>query len=89
MVWSLGCTGKFFWPIADYGLAKRLYRIKAPTLVIWGQQDALVPVVYAEEFGRRIARCQVVLIDQCGHIPQVERTKETLEATNAFLASGN
>jgi pimeloyl-ACP methyl ester carboxylesterase len=84
-VWALGCTGKFFWPIADYGLAKRLHRVKAPTLIVWGRQDALVPVVYAEEFASRIAGSTVALIDQCGHVPQVEKPQETLERVTAFL----
>ena len=40
--WATGCTSKFVWPIPDKGLAKRIHRIVAPTLVIWGKQDALV-----------------------------------------------
>src|ERR1700722_19841577 len=36
-----GCAGKFFWPIADYGLGKRLHRVTASTLIVWGRQDAL------------------------------------------------
>ena len=42
-IWNLGCTGKFTWPIPDKGLSKRLHRVQAPTLVIWGQQDGIVP----------------------------------------------
>ena len=87
-VWALGCTGKFFWPIADYGLARRLHRIQAPTLIVWGQQDALVPVVYAQEFGQRIAGGRVAIIDQCGHIPQLEQPAETLAHLREFLAAG-
>lgn len=87
MVWSLGCTGKFFWPIADYGLAKRLHRIKAPTLIVWGRQDALVPAVYAEEFGQRISGSRIKLIDRCGHIPQVEQLQNTLAGTRTFLST--
>ena len=33
----------------------RLHRVAVPTLVVWGREDALVPAVYAEEFGSRIA----------------------------------
>lgn len=87
MVWSLGCTGKFFWPIADYGLAKRLHRVKVPALIVWGRQDALVPVAYAEEFGRRIQGSSIKLIDRCGHIPQVEQMQDTLAATLKFLSA--
>src|SRR5262249_55471018 len=57
--WSLACTGKFVWPIPDKGLKKRLHRIAAPTLVVWGEQDLLVPPVYAEEFASRIPDARV------------------------------
>ena len=33
---------QFIWPLPDKGLSKRLYRLKAPTLLVWGAQDALV-----------------------------------------------
>src|SRR3989475_1176580 len=44
---------KFVWPIPDKGLQKRLHRITAPTLVLWGDADRANPVVYAEEWQRR------------------------------------
>ena len=51
----MGATGKFIWPIPDKGLKKRIHRVKAPTLLIWGAEDRIVPPVYAEEFARQIA----------------------------------
>jgi len=38
---------------------RRLHRIQVPTLIVWGREDALVPVAYAKEFGGRIAGSQV------------------------------
>lgn len=86
-VWTLGVTGKFLWPFPDQGLGKRLHRVKAPTLVVWGKDDALVPVVYAEEFGKHIANSRVEIIDDCGHIPQVEQLEKTCELVQDFLAA--
>src|SRR5262244_2831437 len=45
---------KFAWPIPDKGLRRRLHRIAAPTLLVWGDADRANPVVYAEEWQRRI-----------------------------------
>jgi pimeloyl-ACP methyl ester carboxylesterase len=73
LVWALGATGKFVWPIPDKGLKKRLHRVTAPTLIVWGEDDALIPVVYAKEFGDRIANARIEIIKDCGHVPQVER----------------
>ncbi|MGI8549810.1 MAG: alpha/beta fold hydrolase, partial [Dehalococcoidia bacterium] len=47
---SLAAAGKFLWPIPDQGTNKRLHRIIAPTLILWGASDRLAPPVYAEAF---------------------------------------
>jgi pimeloyl-ACP methyl ester carboxylesterase len=73
LVWALGATGKFVWPIPDKGLKKRLHRVKADTLIVWGEDDALVSSIYAKEFAARIANSRVEIIRDCGHVPQVER----------------
>ena len=52
IVWALGCTGKFTWPVPDNGLAKRLHRVTTTTRIVWGRQDALDPMVYVEVAGR-------------------------------------
>ena len=85
MIWNLGCTGKFLWPLPDRGLEKRLHRISAPTLLVWGEDDALIPVSYAGEFARLIAGSRVEIIRDCGHIPQVEQMAPCLKAVRAFL----
>jgi pimeloyl-ACP methyl ester carboxylesterase len=87
LTWATGCTAKFVWPLPDKGLAKRIHRIVAPTLVVWGKQDALAPVAYASEFGRLIADSRVEILDECGHIPQLERPEQTLLLVSEFLAS--
>ena len=53
-VWALGTTGKFVWPIPDKGLKKRIHRVAAQTLIIWGEHDRLVSPVYAEDFAAQI-----------------------------------
>lgn len=85
-VWTLGCTGKFVWPIPDLGLSRRLHRVAAPTLIVWGEHDRLAPVVYADEYAQRIAGSRVVRIPAAGHIPQVEALEPTWRAVSSFLA---
>ena len=87
--WAMGCTAKFVWPVPDRGLARRLHRVAAPTLVIWGREDALVSSVYAEEFARRIAGARVEILEGCGHAPHVEKREETLRLVREFLTSGS
>lgn len=85
MIWTMGCTGKFVWPIPERGLAKRLHRISTPTLILWGREDRLVPVSYAQHFASAIATSRVETIAGCGHVPQLEQTAETLRIVDEFL----
>ncbi len=87
LVWALGATGKFVWPIPDKGLKKRIHRIKAEALIIWGEDDALISSVYAKEFAQRIAKSRVVINQDCGHVPQVERLDIVKPMVASFLAA--
>lgn len=86
LVWSIGCTGKFAWPIPDRGLKGRLHRNTTPTLLVWGEQDALSPARYADDFAALIPNSEKVIIPNCGHIPQVERPEALTAAVTKFLA---
>jgi pimeloyl-ACP methyl ester carboxylesterase len=85
--WNLGCTTKFAWPIADHGLARRLHRISVPTLVLWGRDDALVPVSYADAFGRGIANSSLEVLDDCGHVIQAEQPEQSWSLISKFLST--
>jgi pimeloyl-ACP methyl ester carboxylesterase len=82
---NFSATGKFIWPIPDKGLKKRLHRIKAPTLIIWGEQDKLVPPAYGPLFASKIAKSQLVTIPTAGHMVAVEKTDEYVKEITAFL----
>jgi len=87
LVWALGATGKFVWPIPDKGLKKRLHRVRASTLIVWGEDDALVSSAYAKEFAALIAKSQVEIIKDCGHVPQVERLDILKPLVTKFLGA--
>jgi len=83
--WSLACTGKFIWPIPDRGLRKRLHRITAPTLIVWGHQDRLVSTAYADEFADAIKGSRVEVLEGAAHFPHVEQPERTVAAVTEFL----
>jgi len=66
-------------------LRKWLHRIDVPCLVLWGDQDRLAPVEYAAEFERLLPDAKVRIIKQCGHLPQVEKMAEFVEAVSEFV----
>jgi pimeloyl-ACP methyl ester carboxylesterase len=84
-IWAQACTGKFVWPVADRGLDRRIHRIVAPTLILWGHADGIVAPVYAQEFAQRIAGAKVALIDGAGHLPQLEQQEQVAAAVAKFL----
>jgi pimeloyl-ACP methyl ester carboxylesterase len=84
--WAMGATGKFLWPIPDKGLRRRIHRIQAPTLVVWGRDDRIVPPVYATEFARHIVGARVEMVDRAGHAPHLEEPEAVAEAVRTFLS---
>ena len=75
---------KFVWPIPDKGARKRLHRIAAPTLVLWGEADRANPVVYAEEWQRRIKGAALRLLPG-GHMAIHEAPDVAAAAIAEFL----
>jgi 4,5:9,10-diseco-3-hydroxy-5,9,17-trioxoandrosta-1(10),2-diene-4-oate hydrolase len=60
-------------------------QIRLPSLVVWGRQDAIVPVADLEEVLVRLPHTEVVVIDRAGHLVQVERPAEFNQALITFL----
>jgi pimeloyl-ACP methyl ester carboxylesterase len=81
----LATAGKFLWPIPDKGLKKRLHRIQAPTLILWGQSNGLVPAIYAQEFQRHILGSQVSIMQRCGHMLMYEDPTAFVSTVANFL----
>jgi pimeloyl-ACP methyl ester carboxylesterase len=86
MIWAQACTGKFVWPIADRGLHRRIHRIAAPTLIVWGDADSIAAPVYAQDFAGRISGAKVELIEEAGHLPHLEQQERVVAAIAKFLA---
>jgi pimeloyl-ACP methyl ester carboxylesterase len=86
LTWAMGATGKFIWPLPDKGLKKRIHRVKAPTLLVWGKEDRLVPPVYADEFTRRISGARVQTVDGTGHVPHLERPEIVARMIREFVS---
>ena len=86
LMWAMGATGKFIWPIPDKGLRKRIHRIRdVDTLLVWGAEDRLVPRVYADEFARHLARTRTEVVKEAGHAPHLEQPAATARVVETFL----
>ncbi len=67
-----------------------LARITAPTLLLWGEQDAMIPLANAQDYLRAMpqAHARLVVLPGVGHLPQEENPSEGLEALREFLTQG-
>ncbi len=80
-------TAKLAWqPRAhDPHLHKWLHRIDVPTLILWGANDRLFPVEYAYAYQQLIPGAKAVIIPECGHIPQVEKSAVFVSELTGFI----
>jgi pimeloyl-ACP methyl ester carboxylesterase len=62
-----------------------LRRVQTPTLVVWGRQDAIVPLNCGEIYARALPHATLKVIDNCGHSPHNERPDAFLQAVLPFL----
>lgn len=81
---------KIFWQIAGAGinhpLNDRLGEVTAPSLIIWGRHDRLIDVSCVKVLEEGISNSEAVIFEETGHIPMIEKPKETAAAHLAFLA---
>jgi pimeloyl-ACP methyl ester carboxylesterase len=63
-----------------------LRRIHAPTLLIWGEKDAMIPVSNAADYLRALPDATLVTFPRLGHVPQEEAPAESVEPVMRFLA---
>ena len=77
---QLGMAGRILFPIPERGLSQRLYRIKAKTVLVWGDSDKVVSPIYAQAFKRGMKDAQLVSIPEAGHMVPWEKTAEVATA---------
>jgi pimeloyl-ACP methyl ester carboxylesterase len=56
-----------------------------PTLLVWGAQDRIVPLSAGEVYRKSIAGAELVVFDQCGHHPEIEKSSEFISLVRQFI----
>jgi pimeloyl-ACP methyl ester carboxylesterase len=78
-------AARIFWPLGNTKLEKRLPLISAPTLLLWGTEDRIMPLSYAERFRRGIAGpTEIKTIAGAGHLAELDRPAEAAAAILAW-----
>lgn len=66
-------------------IVRRYRRIPVPVLLLWGRDDPVVPLVLGHRLHGILPRSRLVVLDRCGHVPQDERPRASLDAVLDFL----
>jgi pimeloyl-ACP methyl ester carboxylesterase len=67
-------------------LNKRLKNIRAPTLLIWGKEDRMIPVRFIDPFVK-MKNCRIILLEGCGHRPHADRPRLFNRIVTDFLTT--
>ena len=66
-------------------LEKWLHRIKLPALIVWGDNDKIMPPEYAALWQERLPDARLVRVKECGHLPHVEHAELVARHVREFL----
>lgn len=72
----------------DPFLAKWLPRVRVPVKIVWGENDKILPMAYAQEFKRLMPQAELEVVPRCGHLPQTERPDHFCDIVFRFANGG-
>jgi pimeloyl-ACP methyl ester carboxylesterase len=79
-------AARIFWPLGNTKLEKRLPLITAPTLLVWGSDDKLMPRSYADKFAAGIkGKTEIKVIPGAGHLAELDKPDETAAAILGWM----
>jgi pimeloyl-ACP methyl ester carboxylesterase len=80
-------VAKFGWQPRWFNpdLEKWLHRIKLPALIVWGDDDKIMPREYADLWQQRLPDARLVRVKECGHLPHVEHAEFVARQIGDFL----
>jgi pimeloyl-ACP methyl ester carboxylesterase len=89
MAWNREMAALLTWKPYMYNpkMPVLMAQANTPTLLVWGRQDAIVPLNCGERYQQAIPGSRLVVIETCGHAPQVEKPQAFLEAVMPFLTA--
>ena len=66
-------------PYGSDGFYGRLSQLEPPALFVWGSHDRVIPPAFGRHVARWLPSAEQIVLDGCGHVPQVERAEQTAD----------
>ena len=73
-------------PYGRDGFYGRLSQLEAPALFVWGSHDRVIPPAFSRHVARWLPAAEQIVLEGCGHVPQVERAEQTIGLLQRFFA---
>ncbi|MDP4595220.1 MAG: alpha/beta hydrolase [Beijerinckiaceae bacterium] len=82
-------TASIIWPLGDTRLNQRLWRIKAPTMVLWGGEDQVMAPAYAKLVAAAIGKnAKTKIVRNAGHMAEFDQPAAVARAVIGFCTDG-
>jgi pimeloyl-ACP methyl ester carboxylesterase len=77
---------RFAWQFPDNPtLVSYPYRVKCPTLIVWGERDDVVPVIHGQVYQTESVDAVFTVLPSCGHLPPIEQPEALAHTVLRFL----
>jgi pimeloyl-ACP methyl ester carboxylesterase len=73
-------------PFGRGGFYPRLSELEAPTMFVWGACDRIIPPAFMPHVAKWLPSAEQIVLEDCGHVPQVERPEQTIGLLQRFFA---
>ena len=81
-------AARLLWPLSDTGLARRLPRVRARVMLVWGEADRVVPFGYASRFSELLrGETRIERVPGAGHLAELDAPDDVAGRIHAFLDS--
>jgi pimeloyl-ACP methyl ester carboxylesterase len=84
---NLRASAKFLWPIPDTGVARRLARVRSPTLIVTSEKDTIIPAEYGSAWQKGIAGAELARFPAAGHLAELEDPDGFARYVTEFVAN--
>jgi pimeloyl-ACP methyl ester carboxylesterase len=76
-------------PFGEQGFWTRLGSLTPPAMFVWGDRDPLVPLAFCQHVAEALPDARQVVLEECGHVPQVELPEQANPAVDHFIAEAS
>ena len=80
-------AARLLWPVGDTRLARRLHRVTQPTLLVFGQDDRVLPPSYRQRFQHALPHARLEVVEGAGHLVDLDAPRTLARLVEEFLRS--